>query len=371
MAGLRVEVAYAESDADDSITLWFPDLGVAVHNLVWPTLFNIFAIRGEMYRDPQILIRGLDHLRRLRASYLVGTHGPPLIGNDNINDLTTRYRDSIAYLWDQTVRGINRGWTADELADRVRLPELYDDQYLTSERYGVAEHHVRQIHSGLRGWFDGDVGKLFPLAPHERSARYIEAMGGYAAVRSRAEQALKDGELRWALELASLVCAAPDADAEDRRRLADALRVVAKRTPAANIRSWCLTRARHLDGTLPLDGMMRHNFNDAQLAVTALESVLGLLRVNLDPERGTDEHITLLVNVDNESAIVQRRNGVLVVEACDKPDLSVSMTRNTLHDLYCGRMTLAAALASGAVSTDTPDRVATFFGVLDLPAFRE
>ena len=43
----------APSDADDSITIWFPELGVCVNNIVWPALFNIYAIRGEEYRDPQ------------------------------------------------------------------------------------------------------------------------------------------------------------------------------------------------------------------------------------------------------------------------------------------------------------------------------
>ena len=33
VAGLEMEVKYAPSDADDSVTLWFPELSVAVHNL--------------------------------------------------------------------------------------------------------------------------------------------------------------------------------------------------------------------------------------------------------------------------------------------------------------------------------------------------
>ena len=182
VAGLEVQVTYAPSDADDSVTLWFPQLDVAVHNVIWPTLFNIFAIRGEEYRDPQTLIAAVDHLLTLSPEYLVGTHGPPLTGRaDNLARMR-RYRDSLAFLWDQTVRGINKGWTADEIAERVRLPELFQVDYLTSERYGVAEHHVRQIHNGLRGWFDGDESKLFPMAPDARHARLIEEQIGRAHV---------------------------------------------------------------------------------------------------------------------------------------------------------------------------------------------
>ena len=62
MVGLDVHFLPAPSDATDSVTIWFPALNLAVNNLLWPALFNVFAIRGEEYRDPRILLRGLEHL---------------------------------------------------------------------------------------------------------------------------------------------------------------------------------------------------------------------------------------------------------------------------------------------------------------------
>jgi len=104
IAGLKVEVTHAPSDADDSLTLWFPEIATCVHNIVWPVLFNVFAIRGEEYRDPQILVRGIDHVLSLGSEYLVGTHGPPIVGADEIRRRVTGDRDSIQFMWDQTVR---------------------------------------------------------------------------------------------------------------------------------------------------------------------------------------------------------------------------------------------------------------------------
>ncbi|MGZ6014221.1 MAG: alkyl/aryl-sulfatase, partial [Phenylobacterium sp.] len=109
LAGLTVEVTNAPSDSDDSVTFWFPELGVSIQNLVWPTLYNIFPIRGEAYRDPQVLLQGIDHLIGLEAEHMLGAHGPPLSGKGEIAARTTLYRDSIQFLWDQTVRGMNRG----------------------------------------------------------------------------------------------------------------------------------------------------------------------------------------------------------------------------------------------------------------------
>ena len=81
IAGLQVHMSPAPSDADDSITIWFPDLGVCVNNLIWPVLFNVFAIRGEEYRDPRILLSGIDYILSLSPEVVIGTHGPPIVGS--------------------------------------------------------------------------------------------------------------------------------------------------------------------------------------------------------------------------------------------------------------------------------------------------
>jgi alkyl sulfatase BDS1-like metallo-beta-lactamase superfamily hydrolase len=109
IAGLEVHVTPAPSDADGSLTICFPELGVAVQSIVWPALFNVFAIRGEEYRDPRVILAGIDHLRSLGADYMLGAHGPPMQGGAEIAARVLRYRDSIQFLWDQTVRGMNRG----------------------------------------------------------------------------------------------------------------------------------------------------------------------------------------------------------------------------------------------------------------------
>ena len=45
IAGLAVEFYPAPSDATDSTTIWFPQLKLAINNLLWPALFNVFAIQ--------------------------------------------------------------------------------------------------------------------------------------------------------------------------------------------------------------------------------------------------------------------------------------------------------------------------------------
>ncbi|MCP3990846.1 MAG: hypothetical protein GY724_17350, partial [Actinomycetia bacterium] len=323
IAGLQVEITPAPSDADDSVTIWFPGLKVAINNLVWPTLFNVFPIRGEEYRDPRILLDGLDHLAGLGAECLLGAHGVPLSGADDIRREVTVYRDAIQYLWDQTVRGLNQGLTVDELTQAVQLPEASGRSELTRQFYGLVEHHVRQIHNGLRGWFDGHEALLFPTPPLERATRLIAGFGGQDAVRAQAQEALEAGDQRWALELASwLVRSEVDAtgridggEVGDRKLLADVLRSIGQRTTSSNARNWCLTRAMELEGTLDLSRFRQHRFSpaDFDLEQNPADFFVRSLRVMIDPERASGIGGSLRWDFeDGTTAGVRIRNCVAV-----------------------------------------------------------
>ena len=372
IAGLTVEVTHAPSDADDSVTYWFPDIGVCVQNIVWPTLFNIFPIRGEAYRDPEVLLPGIDHVIGLAPEHMLGAHGPPLSGREAIRARTTRYRDSIQFLWDQTVRGMNLGLTVDHMAHSVVLPALYDDDYLTSEFYGVAEHHVRQIAVGVRGWFDGDTARLFPLEPVERAGRLVAALGGEAAVRTMVENAREANDLRWALELATWLADRDGATAADRGLLAGVLRDIACRTTAANIRNWCITRARDIEGATDLSRLREHRLRAHQLAGLAPRACLHLLRVLLDPRRaaGIDHHIAFRFG-DGEVAGIHMRNGVSVATDGSGADSTLSIAYADLVTVLAGPATLSERLRAGTATIEgDADRVRAALASFDVPGLR-
>jgi len=374
VAGLEVMARPAPSDADDSVTFWFPELSLAVHNLVWPALFNVFAIRGESYRDPRVLIDGLDHLVGLGAEHLAATHGPPMSGAAEITTRVTRYRDAIQFLWDQTVRWTNRGLSGPDLAERIQLPEVFSDDWLLQQHYGVAEHHVQQIRSGLFGFFDGDPQRLLPHAERERAERFVAAMGGLDAVRAIIEGATED-DPRWALELAGLVAHHPDADDGDRQRLAAVLRVVARRTTSANLRNWCLTRARDADGTRSLERNRVHRFRPRQVASWSTSDLVGVLRVLLVPERAEGLDARLGVELDGERVGLHVRNAIACPTDGAGASVVVRCARSTWVDLLCCSTSLDEVIASGALAidpdtdanTDTDvDMVRRVLGVFDL-----
>lgn len=378
VAGLEVHFLPAPSDATDSATIWFPELDLAVNNLLWPTLFNVFAIRGEEYRDPRILLKGLDELAGLNAEHLIGAHGPPLSGREEIARIARDYRDSIQYLWDQTVRGANLGLTFDELIDFVRFPDCYNRHYTTQQFYGVAEHHVKQIYTGLFGWFDEDESRLFPTPAPARAQKLIAGFGGKDKVRSQVDRALAESDYRWAIELATWLVRcdkgrdgrADAGEAEDRHRLAMALRGVAQSTTSANIRNWCLTRALELDGELDLSRFRGHRFRVAELLSRPAAESLALLRVILVPERAESVDQSLTVSFDDGSrAGLHIRNCVAVPHEGREDDLQVSASAAAWAQVVGGKMALQQAIDEAAIQSDDLEAVRHFFGCFDLATF--
>jgi alkyl sulfatase BDS1-like metallo-beta-lactamase superfamily hydrolase len=371
IAGLTVEMTPAPSDADDSITIWFPELSVCVNNIVWPVLFNVFPIRGEEYRDPRGLLVGLDHIAALGAEHLVGAHGPPLSGTDNVANQVLRSRDAIQFMWDQTVRGINKGLTLGELTEFVQLPDLYAESYLQTQFYGVVEHHVRQIHAGLRGWFDGDEAALFPVPPAERAAKLVEGFGGAEAVRARVAAAAEANDVRWAIEMATWLIRIETATDADRIQLADLLRLVARRTTAANIRNWCLVRARHLDGTADTDRFHAHRFSVLQVEQSPLADILTTVRVMLDPTLCGDADQRLTIEVGDDRAGLHVRRGVAVPTAGSDTGLQLSTSSALWAALIANKADLTAVLAAPETSASDAAAVTKFLSWFEQRSFRQ
>lgn len=376
IGGLRVEMWHAPSDADDSITIWFPELNLAINNLLWPALFNVFALRGEAYRDPRILINGLDQLRGLQTDYLLGAHGPPLVDAQTIDQTLMDYRDAIQFLWDQTVRGANEGLSLEQLTERVQLPPRFERTFYTQQFYGLVEHHIRQIYTGLFGWFDEDPAKLFPPPPRSRARRLIEGFGGVDTVREQINGALESHDYRWALELSNWLvqvhATSAEAPAEDKERLASALRGIAYCTTSANVRNWCLTRALEVGGEIDLQRFRKHVPREREVLASDSSVFVEILRVMLDPHRAGDLDECMAWHFDDGSRVgLHLRGGVAVPDNGASAGLTITLTLATWARIMSNKQSVETSLSTGeiTVTSGSKDRVSQFLGAFDHPAF--
>jgi alkyl sulfatase BDS1-like metallo-beta-lactamase superfamily hydrolase len=379
IAGVKMQLIYAPSETDDEIVVWLPEqkLLQSAEVIQGETFPNVHTIRGTRYRDPVAWYKSIDLMRGLQAEHLVPSHGRPMSGAAQIEEMLTAYRDAIQYVHDQTIRWMNKGLTPDEIVEKVaHLPAHLANHPWLGEFYGTVKHSVRQIYVGNLGWFAGDPTALDPLPRGEESKRYVALMGGRDTVFKAAKKAFDAGEHQWAAELLTHLIRVNNNDLEARKLKADALRQLAYKTENINWRNWYITSARELDGSLNkvaavavMSSLAAPDILQALPVVKFFES----MTVRLDPVKSADANVTMafrFTDTGNVYAVEVRRGIAQVHESLPKKvDATLVLTTPQLHRVMARQTTFAQMLQAGEIKAEgNVATLARFNSFFDAPA---
>lgn len=249
IAGVTLRLIHTPGESPENIAVWIPAKRVLLPGDDFYKSFpNLSPLRGVRLRPPEAWIASLERMIALDAGCLVQGHMRPVLGRAAVREALSVYRDAIRSVLEQTLAGIGRGRTPEELVLEVKLPpELAGHPYL-QEYYGSVAWTVRGIYADRVGWFDGNATHIAPLPPAERGARMLTLLGGAKAVLARGGEALAAGAFQFAAELADFVLAVDGGDGAARRLKAAALTELGERQVNATARNYYLTSARFLRG---------------------------------------------------------------------------------------------------------------------------
>jgi len=275
----------------------------------------------------------------LDAEYLVASHVKPVIGKENVRDVLVSTRDAVQYIYDQTIRGMNQGYTADELSHMIELPEHLDDHpWLTKTRNQVSSH-VKQIYYGNLGWYEGDPAFLTPISLKEKSAKIVEGFGGIDATNSKILESIENGEYEWAAELGAYAVYSNPDDEDAKLLKAHALRVLGQRSDSFDIRHWSITEARVLEGKITIDPEAFTQTSPEQMAELPIDKLIRFLPTKLDPQKaaGVDTILGITYSDIDMDFTLHVRNSILAVTdgAPNNPDMSLVLDSDT-HKLIVG-----------------------------------
>ena len=369
VAGIRMHLKFVPSETPDEIVAWFPDhkLLNSAEVMQGENFPNLHTIRGTKFRDPIPWFKAIDVLREFPAEYLVPTHGRPIVGHDNIQNMLTAYRDAIQFVHDQTIRYMNKGYTPDELVEVVALPPHLAEHPWLGEYYGTVKHAVRQIYVGYLGWFQADPWALDPLPRMERANRYVELMGGRDAVIKAAREAVDDGEYTWAAEILTNVIRIDHEDMEARRLKAEAYRKFAYTLANINWRNWSLTAAAELDGEADLT--KGFSFTSSDVIQTFPSNVLlEMLTTRIDPQKSIDVNLTMGLRFSdvNERFGLEIRRGVVQFHETlpDHADFTMVTDRAYLNRILVGEVPFTGEMTA-AVEQGAPAAMVAIMSAID------
>jgi alkyl sulfatase BDS1-like metallo-beta-lactamase superfamily hydrolase len=258
-------------------------------------LHNIYPLRGAQARDANAWAKYLDEARDRfgrGADVVFAQHHWPVWGTARILEYLGGQRDLYKYLHDQTLRLMNHGFKAAEIAERLALPRSLQSTWHVRGYYGTLSHNTRSVYQPYLGWYDANPANLDPLPPVERGRKYVEYMGGPAAVLARAREDFARGEYRFVAEATSHVVFADPANVEARRLGAAALEQLGYAAESATWRNAYLLGALELRQGRP-DTAARAPVSPDLVRAMSLDLFFDYLAVRLNGEKAEGHRFVL------------------------------------------------------------------------------
>jgi alkyl sulfatase BDS1-like metallo-beta-lactamase superfamily hydrolase len=313
------------TEAPAEMNIFFPDArALCMAENCTANQHNVYTPRGAQIRDALLWSKYIDESLVLygpETDVLFASHHWPRWGREDIAYFLASQRDAYRFVHDQTLRLANLGFTMNEIAEQLELPEALGDEFFNHGYYGTISHNSKAVYQRYLGWFDGNPAHLWPHPPAEAAKRFVECMGGAQATLEKAQRYFDDGDYRWVVEMVNHVVFADPQNEQARYLQADALEQLGFQSESGPWRDFYLTGALELrsNGTA-LKGVKGNALGPALVRPMTVELLTDLLGVRLNSSRAShlDVEVNLIVSDrDDErwtfgvrSGVVHARRGV-------------------------------------------------------------
>jgi alkyl sulfatase BDS1-like metallo-beta-lactamase superfamily hydrolase len=336
----------------------------ATHNL-----HNLLTLRGALVRDPHgwagYLTEAIDRFAD-RSDVAFASHHWPTWGRDRIVEFLSTQRDLYAYLHDQTLRLLNKGFTGVEIAEQFAMPPALERAWHTHGYYGSVNHNVKAIYQRYMGWFDGNPARLWPHPPEQLANRYVDAIGGIDRVVKIAQRAVDHGDFRWAATLLDHAVFTDPQHSAARELYADTLEQLAYGAENATWRNFFLSGATELrQGNF---GTAAQAASPSVLSQLSPEQMFDSFAISVNGPKAWDLDVALDVTFRDTDTNYRLtlRNGVLVYRKVPANDSTANATITLDNKLRLLAFAAGDRNSPGLQLSGDPDALPSLLAVLDL-----
>jgi alkyl sulfatase BDS1-like metallo-beta-lactamase superfamily hydrolase len=334
---------------------------------------NLLPFRGADVRDALAWSKYLTEALTMwggRAVAMCGQHHWPVWGSERIDTMIRQQRDTYKFAHDQTVRLMNHGLTASEIAETIRLPRSLEGAWHARGYYGHIRHNVKAIYQKYLGWYDANPANLDCLPPAEAGKKYVEYMGGADAILARARADFDKGEFRFVTQaLSHLVFAEPNNPAA-RALLADTFEQLGYAAESATWRNAYLFGAQELRQGMP-KAPPRAAMPRETLAALRTEQLWDVLGIRLNGPKAEGKRIVLnwTFTDTDERFVLNLENCALTYAAgaqAEGADAGFALARGTLDEMIAKQVSFADAVAAGRIEVSgDPRRLTELMALMD------
>ena len=338
---------------------------------------NLLPLRGAQVRDSLAWAGYLDRaLQRYSdaSDVLIAQHHWPVWGTGLVQAFLRRQRDLYKYVHDQSLRLMNHGLLAGEIAEQLQLPESLQQDWACHGFYGTLKHNVKAVVQRYLGWYDANPANLDPLPPAQTARKTLAYMGGADAVLQRAQADFEAGEYRWVAQVCSMVCHAGAPGEPDVLRAsalgADALEQLGYQAESATWRNAYLQAVMELRHGIPqLPGLGMASADLVRAMPPSMFFNYLAMRINGAKANGLFLRLNWLFSDTDERVLLNLENCALthrLGEHDPQADASITVARSTINDILLQRLGFAEAIASGQLQVEGQmSALQTLLGLLD------
>ena len=353
--GVQIEFLMApNTEAPAEMLMYFPQFKLlntaedATH-----TLHNLYTLRGAQVRDAENWWKVLDEaVARYgdKTDVVIAQHHWPKWGNKEIVSYLSNQRDAYKYLNDQTLRLINKGYTMNEIAENLKLPQNLDQDWALRGYYGSVSHDIKAIYQRYLGWYDSNPANLNPLPPEESAKKYVEYMGGSAAVMKKAREAYNKGDYRWAAEVMNKVVFAEPNNTAAKNLQADILEQLGYQSENGTWRNEYLMGAYELRNGTPK--ITATTASPDTLNAMTPDMILDYFGMHIIGDKANGKKMVINWEEPNlkEKYVITLENSVLVyrkVNSFGNADLSMTIPKESLLGIAGNATTLDKEVQAG------------------------
>ncbi len=375
IAGLDVEFIFApDTEAPSEMFFFIPKYkAMTAAEDASQTLHNLYSLRGAKIRDGKAwsgyLNEAIDRWGD-KVNVLFGMHHWPVWGQTTVVDYLEKQRDVYKYIHDQTLRLANEGYDMNEIAEKIKLPKSLANTWHVRGYYGSVSHDVKAVYVFYLGYFNGNPATLNPLPRIAAGKKYVEFMGGADNLLKQAQKSYDKGEYRWVAQVVNHLIYADPNNQHAKTLQAKALTQLGYQAESGPWRNFYLTAAKEL-----MQGVKKVGIPDIvspdTIKAMPMSSLFDYLSIKLNGPKAEGKVITINWNfTDNqEKYTLYLKNSVLnysSIKLADNPDVTVTLSRNSLDKIILKQSTVAEEVKSGEIKfTGNEDKLIELFSLLD------
>lgn len=368
--GHTLEFINAKADIDDAVAIYLPKdkilfPGDAVHG----TGPVIASPRQEKGRDPKNWMETLEKLSRMDVDVLLPGHGPIYMDAKSSRRIMEDVRDTIQYIVDHIVRGLNANMMREDIIASLELPPHLKNHPDLGWYYHSLSFVARGIHSNFAGWWGDDYVGMFETPPDDLAQDYVKALGGLKATIDKADRASATGDCAFAGRLlAHALRVAPD-NTRAKRLMIKCLHDVAYAAEGTSQRNYMLAMAAQLDGSYDRSKARPFVGVGQLLSQVPIENLLSTLtpRLKADATLKMDESLGLRVQETGQTFTLNIRRGVLrIADGLDGGNLNImTVSRAALIGFATRRIGFDKAIDEGMVEVGDKAKAKAFFAFVN------